>query len=72
MLHFARTQIMQNGRHCRILPDLPRRVGEKDVPGVAAIHHPLRHVDSGPREVGPLVYVGHSAHRSAVDSHSKL
>ena len=36
--------------------------------GVAAIHHPLRHVDSGACEVGPFVYIDHAANWTAVDS----
>ena len=33
--------------------------GKQDVPGIAAIHHPLRHVDSGAGDVGAL-----DSHRS--------
>ena len=43
---------------------------EKNVPGVAAIHHPLRHVDAGPGDVGAPAHVGHLAHRSAVNAHA--
>ena len=46
--------------------------GEKNVPGVAAIHHPLRHVDSGTGEIGLTVHIDHAADRAAVHSHSKL
>jgi hypothetical protein len=45
-------------------------LGEKNVAGVAAIHHPLRHVDAGPGDVGASAHVGHLAHRSAVDAHA--
>ena len=38
--------------------------------GVAAIHHPLRHVDAGPGDVGASAHVGHLAHRSAVNAHA--
>jgi hypothetical protein len=44
-------------------------LGEKNVAGVAAIHHPLRHVDAGPGDVGAPAHVGHLAHRSAVNAH---
>ncbi len=43
---------------------------EENVPRVAAIHHPLRHVDAGARDVGPPAQVGHLAHRSAVNAHA--
>ena len=39
------------------------------MPGVAAIHHPLRHVDPGPGEVGAPAHVGHFAYRPAVNAH---
>ncbi|HEY4272365.1 MAG TPA: hypothetical protein VGM65_10190 [Candidatus Udaeobacter sp.] len=42
---------------------------KKDVPGVAAIHHSLRHVDAGPGDVGAPAYIGHLAHPSAVNAH---
>ena len=42
------------------------------MPGVAAIHHPLRHVDSSAGEIGPFVYIHDPADRPAVDSHPKL
>jgi hypothetical protein len=31
--------------------------GEKNVSGVAAIHHSLRHVKASAREIGPFVYI---------------
>ena len=43
---------------------------EKNVAGVAAIHHSLRHVDPGPGDVGAPAHVGHLAHRSAVNAHA--
>jgi hypothetical protein len=46
--------------------------GDKNVPGVAAIHHPFCHVDSSAREIGPFIYIHNPANRSAVDSHPKL
>ena len=45
-------------------------LGEKNVPGVTAIHHPLRHVDAGPGEFGAPTHVGHLTHRSAVNAHA--
>ena len=34
---------------------LGHMMGEKNVPGVATIHHPLRVVDPGPGDIGLLV-----------------
>ena len=45
---------------------------EQDVSGVAAIHHPLRDVDSSAREIGPFGYIDHAANWSAMDSHPNL
>ena len=71
VLDFAITEIVQTRRP---LPVLHQVIGhmlrKKDVPCVAAIHHPLRHVDAGPRDVGPPAHVGHLAHRSAVNAHA--
>jgi len=44
-------------------------LGEENVPGVTAIHHPLRHVDARPGDVGAPAHVGHFAHWSAVNAH---
>jgi hypothetical protein len=46
--------------------------GQKNVPGVAAIHHSLRNVEPSAREIGPFVYIDHPANWPAVDSHPKL
>jgi len=42
------------------------------VPGVAAVHHPLRHIKTGPGKVGLTVHIDHPADRAAMHSHSKL
>ena len=46
--------------------------GEKNVPGVTATHHPLRHVQTGPGQIGPIIHIDHSADRSAVNAHAQL
>src|SRR6266480_3059550 len=46
--------------------------GEQNVAGIAAIHHPLRHVDPGTGEIGPFVYINKTADWPAVNSHPKL
>ena len=37
--------------------------------GIAAIHHPLRHVDAGPGNGGLSVQIGDFIHRAAVNAH---
>ena len=46
--------------------------GEKNVPGIAAIHHPLRHVEPSAGEISPFVYIDHATNRSAVDAHPQM
>ena len=46
--------------------------GDKNVSGISAIHHPLRHVEASAREIGMTIHVNHAAHRAAVDTHPKL
>jgi len=46
--------------------------GEKNVPGVTAIHDSLRHVNPGAGETGSFIYIDNPADWSAVDSHPKL
>ncbi len=43
----------------------------ENVAGVAAIHHPLRHVEPGTREIGVTIYIYYPAHRTTVHSHPK-
>ncbi len=73
MLRFARTKIVQERSPLlvffQIFGDM---FGQKNVPGVTAIHHPFGHVDSSAREIGPFVYIDHPANWAAVDSHPKL
>src|SRR5712692_2603396 len=46
--------------------------GEKNVSGVPAAHHALRHIKTGTGKVGLTVYIDHAADWAAVHSHSKL
>ena len=71
MLHFAFPQVVQMGTPLAILFQVvSHMLGQKNVPGVPAIHHSLRQIDSSARYIGTIVHVGNSAHRSAVDSHA--
>ena len=68
---FIFTEIVQLRTPLRILfqiiGDMFRK---KDVTGIAAIHHPLRDVDSGAGDVGLFVQVGNFVDRPTVNSHS--
>ena len=59
VLNLALTQVTQTRRPLPVLHQIIRYVlREENVPGVAAIHHPLRHVDAGPAMlVRPLTSV---------------
>src|SRR5438094_2439841 len=71
VLHLAFAEVAQTRGPLAVLYQIIRHVlGEEDVPGVTAIHDPLRHVDAGPGDVGPPAYVGHLTHRSAVNAHA--
>ena len=71
VLDLAFTQVAQTRRPLPVMHQIIRHVlREENVPGVAAIHHPLRHVDAGPGDVGAPAHVGHLAHRSAVNAHA--
>ncbi len=70
VLDLALTEVAQPRRPLPRMDQIIRHMlGEKNVAGVAAIHHPLRHVDAGPGDVGASAHVGHLAHRSAVNAH---
>ena len=70
MLDLAFAEITQPRRPLPVLHQIIRHMlGEENVPGVAAIHHPLRHVDAGPGDVGAPAHVGHFAHRPAMNAH---
>ena len=42
------------------------------MPGVAAIHHPLRHVNARAGHIRPFVHIHHSTDRPAVNAHPDL
>ena len=71
VLDLAFTQVTQTRRPLPVLHQIIRHVlGDKNVSGVAAIHHPLRHVDAGPGDIDAPAHVSHLAHRSAVNAHT--
>src|SRR5438094_286628 len=73
MLHFAGAKIMQEWSPLFIFFEVfSDTLRKQNVPGVPAIHHPLRHVEAGPGEIGSFVYINNPANRSAVHPHPKL
>src|SRR2546428_12224805 len=46
--------------------------GQKNMPGITAIRHPLRDIDSRSRKVCSVVHVGNSVNWATVYSHSHL
>ena len=73
MFHFANTKVVQERSPLLVFFEVFRHMlGKQNVSGVTAIHHPLRHVDPGAREVGAFVYIDNPADWTAVDSHPKL
>src|SRR5205823_7009954 len=45
--------------------------GDKNVSGISAVHHALRHIKTGPGKVGLAVHTDHAADWATVHSHSK-
>ena len=45
--------------------------GDKNVSGIGAVHHALRHIKTGPGKVGLAVHIDHAADWATVHSHSK-
>ena len=73
VLHFTCAEIVQERSPLLVFFQIFGDVfGEQNVTRVAAVHHPLRHVDSSTREIGPFIYIDNPADWPAVDSHTKL
>ena len=73
VLHFALAQIMQVRLPVPVLPQVPRyMLRQKNMPGIAAIEHPLRDVDCRSGQAGFVVNIGNSINLAAVNPHSQL
>src|SRR5205814_5909640 len=73
MLHFAFAEIVQEWSPMFVFPYIfGDAFGQKNVTGVAAVHHPLRQVEAGTGKVGLTVHIDHATDRAAMHSHSKL
>jgi hypothetical protein len=70
VLDFTLTQIMQVRLPMAVFVQVFRDVrGQKNMPGIAAIHHALRNIDSRTGYVRFLIYIRDSVDRTAVNSH---
>ena len=70
VLHFAFAEVVQVRLPVPVLRQIFRHAfREKNVSGIAAIHHALGHVHASPGHVGPVVHIGHPTHGSAMDAH---
>jgi len=73
ILDFAFAEIMQTRLPMPVLAQVFRNMrGQKNMSSIAAIHHSLRHVDSGTGYIRFLIHIGDSVDRAAVNSHSQL
>src|SRR2546430_1592994 len=71
VFYFAFTEFMQKRTPLWImLQVIGDTFGEKNVAGIAAIHHALGDIDAGAGDVRLFVQVSDVIDRSAVDSHS--
>ena len=72
MFYFAFAEIMQVGLPMLILLQiLGDTFRKQNVSGISAVHHPLRHVNSGAGNVRPFVDINDTADRAAVHAHSQ-
>ena len=70
VLDFAFTEIMQARLPIPVLAQVLRHVRrQKNMPGIAAIHHALRNIDSRTGYVRFLINISDSVDRTAVNSH---
>src|SRR5439155_20572579 len=73
VLYFTLTQIVQARLPVSILGQIFRHVrGQKNMPGIPAIQHPLRDIDSRPGYDRFVVNIGDSMDWAAVNAHPHL
>src|SRR5207244_12765538 len=73
ILNFERTKVVQERSPLFVFFDIfSDMLRKQNVTGIAAIHHPLRHIKSGTGKIGLTVHIDDTAHRSAVYSYSKF
>src|SRR4029453_11525773 len=73
MLYLALAEIVQIRLPVPVLGQIFRYMpGQKNMPGIAAIHNALRHVDPWSRDVRLVINIGDLIHWAAVHSHPQL
>src|SRR4029453_14718470 len=73
VLHLPLAQIVQVRLPVPVLSQILRHVpGQKNMPGIAAIQHPLRDIYSRSCKVRFVVHIGDSVNRATVNSHPHL
>ena len=71
MFHFAFAEIVELRLPPRILFQIfGDMLGEQNVAGITAVHHPLGYVDSGTGDVGLLIQIGYFVNGAAVNPHA--
>src|ERR1700758_828394 len=72
VLHFKFAKMMQQRAPSAVLFKIfSNSPGKKNMAGVAAIHHPLRDIDSRSSNIGSIVDVRDFVDRAAVDAHAE-
>ena len=70
MFHFTLAKIVEVRVPARERREIFGHVfRQKNVTGIAAIHHPLRHVNARPGNVGTIAHIDHFIDRPAVNPH---
>ena len=73
VFHFEGADVVQERSPSFVFRQvLGHMMGEKNVPGVATIHHSLGQVDARAGHVRPFVHVHHTTDRPAVNAHPDL
>ena len=72
MFYFARSELMEQWSPFLKLGQIFGRVlGEQNVTGVAAIHHPLCQIQTGTCQIGASSHIDNSTDRTAMDAHAQ-
>src|SRR6266480_6207582 len=71
VFYFPLAEVVQVRLPVAILSEVVRHMfGQQNMSGIAAIHYPLRHVDSGSRYVGAVIHIADLIDRATVNAHS--
>ena len=71
VLYFPLPEVVQVRLPVAVLSEVVRHMlGQENMSGVAAIHYPLSHVDSGSSYIGAVIHIGDLIDRATVNAHS--